>query len=63
MGSVRLQGVTKQFGPALVLSGIDLELHTGQIVALVGANGAGKTTLLRLIAGQLTPDKIGRAHV
>lgn len=56
MGSVRLQGVTKQFGPALVLSGVDLELHTGQIVALVGANGVGKTTLLRLIAGQLAPD-------
>jgi ATP-binding cassette, subfamily F, member 3 len=56
MGSIRLQSVTKQFGPRLVLEDVTLELHTGEIAALVGANGVGKTTLFKLIGGQLTPD-------
>ncbi len=56
MGLIRLQNVFKQFGSRLVLEDVTLELHTGEIAALVGANGVGKTTLLRLIAGQLQPD-------
>ncbi|MEW6250222.1 MAG: ABC-F family ATP-binding cassette domain-containing protein [Planctomycetota bacterium] len=56
MGSVRLQNVTKQFGPQIVLHDVTLDLHTGQIAALVGANGAGKTTLFKLISGELRPD-------
>ena len=56
MGTVRLQNVTKQFGPRIVLEDVSLDLHTGQIAALIGANGAGKTTLFRLIDGQLSPD-------
>jgi ATP-binding cassette subfamily F protein 3 len=56
MGAIRLHNVTKQFGPQVVLADISLELHTGQIAALVGANGVGKTTLFRLIAGELSAD-------
>jgi putative ABC transport system ATP-binding protein len=52
---VRLEGVRKQYstvaGTASVLSGIDLELHPGQPVAIMGRSGCGKTTLLNLLGG------------
>ena len=35
---------------------IDLQVHTGQVVALVGLNGAGKSTLMRVLLGMLRPD-------
>jgi len=49
--SVKLQGVTKDFGDHRVLRGIDLTIRPGQFVAVVGRSGCGKSTLLRLIAG------------
>ncbi|MFN2612331.1 MAG: ATP-binding cassette domain-containing protein [Solirubrobacterales bacterium] len=42
-------------GPVEVLRGLDLELHPGQTVALMGRNGAGKSTLLRAAAGLIEP--------
>lgn len=48
--------VTRRFGSEVVLSAVDLEVHAGEVVALVGLNGAGKTTLLRLLLGMLRPD-------
>lgn len=46
---LRLQGVHKRFGSNVVLDGIDLDVHKGQVVALIGASGSGKSTLLRTI--------------
>lgn len=43
------------YGERPVLSGVDLSLQRGELVALLGTNGSGKTTLLRLIAGTLRP--------
>jgi branched-chain amino acid transport system ATP-binding protein len=48
-----LRGVRAGYGPVEVLHGIDLDVPTGALTALVGANGAGKTTLLTLLAGLL----------
>ncbi|MEW6690509.1 MAG: ABC transporter ATP-binding protein [Pseudomonadota bacterium] len=51
---LRVQGLEARYGRIPALKGIDLEIATGELVALVGANGAGKTTLLRAISG-VTP--------
>jgi sodium transport system ATP-binding protein len=50
-----IQGVTKNFAEVQALHEINLEIHSGEIVGLVGSNGAGKTTLLRLMAGVYKP--------
>ena len=39
-----------------IFAGIDLTIHRGQVVVIMGASGSGKTTLLRLIGGQLQPE-------
>lgn len=53
---LRLQGITRRFGPVLANDGIDLVLREGEIVALLGENGAGKTTLMNVLYGLLAPD-------
>ncbi|GAA4145438.1 ABC transporter ATP-binding protein [Actinomadura keratinilytica] len=54
--AVRVRGLTKRFGAAAVLDGIDLDVRRGEFVALLGPSGTGKTTLLRLLAGLERPD-------
>ncbi|RMD49997.1 MAG: metal ABC transporter ATP-binding protein [Alphaproteobacteria bacterium] len=54
---IRLSGAGVEIGGREVLSGIDLDLHPGEILTLVGPNGSGKTTLLRLIVGALAPTR------
>ncbi len=50
---VSLRDVRFAYGEREVLRGIDLSVHRGQVVAIMGGSGCGKTTLLRLIGGQL----------
>lgn len=54
---VQMRGVSKNFGKIMALDSIDLEIHPGRIIGLLGANGAGKSTLLRHIIGLYLPDK------
>jgi branched-chain amino acid transport system ATP-binding protein len=49
------------YGPVAAIRGVNLELHRGSIVAVLGANGAGKTTLLNTVAGVIDPFK-GSVH-
>jgi branched-chain amino acid transport system ATP-binding protein len=46
-----MRGVTTFYGKIQALRGIDLDVHAGEIVALIGANGAGKSTLMMTICG------------
>jgi phospholipid/cholesterol/gamma-HCH transport system ATP-binding protein len=50
---VRAVGVGKVFGDHVVLDGVDLEIRSGEILAIVGASGSGKTVLLHILTGLL----------
>ncbi|HKN39847.1 MAG TPA: ATP-binding cassette domain-containing protein, partial [Acidimicrobiia bacterium] len=50
---LHLDGLTAAYGSLQVLFGVDLDVHEGEIVALLGTNGAGKSTVLRAVAGLL----------
>ena len=54
---LRLGGLDVRYGAIPALRGVDIEVHEGEIVALLGANGAGKTTTLRTISGLVRPAK------
>jgi ABC-2 type transport system ATP-binding protein len=56
------QGLNKNYGPKKVLQGLDLEVPTGIVFALLGTNGAGKTTLIRTLLG-LIPSSGGIVKV
>jgi len=54
--ALSVRGLTKYFGGAAAVDGIDLEVRAGSFFGIVGPNGAGKTTTLSMVTGLLRPD-------
>ena len=53
----RIRGVKKYFGATKALDGVDLDICSNEVQAIVGSNGAGKSTLMKTLAGELVPDE------
>src|SRR6187200_1745702 len=53
---IRYRGVIKRFGSFTALNGVDLDVHAGEVVCLIGPSGSGKSTLLRCTNGLETID-------
>jgi ABC-type sugar transport system ATPase subunit len=53
---LRVEHVSKRFGPVTALRDIDLHLRKGEVLGLLGDNGAGKSTLMKIISGFQRPD-------
>jgi len=60
--AIELRGLTKRFGDAIALDGVDLVVRPGMVFGFLGRNGAGKTTTLRILSGLARPTA-GTAHV
>jgi ABC-2 type transport system ATP-binding protein len=52
---IRLENVSKRYGPTLAVDGLSLAVEAGEIFGLVGPDGAGKTTVIRMLTGILAP--------
>lgn len=57
MSGVQIINLHKRFGELKVFSGLDLEISSGGIFAVLGPNGSGKTTLIKSILGMVIPDQ------
>ena len=60
--AISFSDVSKTYGKQTVLSGIDLEVHSGEFLGLVGVNGAGKTTLIKCLL-DFTQFKMGTISI
>jgi simple sugar transport system ATP-binding protein len=52
-----MRGISKRFGAVQACAGVDLTLHAGEILGVLGENGAGKTSLMNVLFGTYTPDE------
>ena len=55
--AVKMENITKKFGSIVANHNINLELHEGEILSLLGENGSGKTTLMNMLSGIYYPDE------
>ena len=55
MDVISCESLTKQFGPTIAVSELDLAVSSGQVYGFLGPNGAGKTTTIRMLLGLITP--------
>lgn len=54
---LQAKGLVKRFGRVTALSGADLELYPGEVLAVIGDNGAGKSSLIKCLSGAMVPDE------
>ncbi|MFW6027969.1 MAG: ATP-binding cassette domain-containing protein [bacterium] len=53
---VRANGLKKSYGGQQAVKGVDLDIHAGEVLAVVGDNGAGKSTFIKMLSGAVIPD-------
>ncbi len=56
MAVLNIQNITLNFGSAPVFDGINIQIHEGEKICLLGRNGAGKSTMMKMINGEIEPD-------
>ncbi len=60
---IRVEKLAKTFNQHQALHAVDLNIHHGEMVALLGPSGSGKSTLLRHLSGLITGDKSAGSHI